>query len=152
MPTPIHEPRSPFGLTRRLDRAVLRYGGVVDSDEVLQQEELDVSVEALEQVEEVAVPRQRLTERAGLAFVVPADAFERQVEPARDRPETAAHLVDGPLALDLVSREDDEAADAVCVGFDAACASSPRRATRGIILFQAEIPSLESQNSPSVEW
>jgi hypothetical protein len=87
--------------------------GAVVGDLVLQHEEFDVPPEVLEQREKVAVPRQRLTEWAALAEVVPADALEREIEPVRDLPIEPAGAVDGLLAIDPVPRKDHHAADRV---------------------------------------
>ena len=52
------------------------------------------------------------------AEVVPSDALEREIEPVRDLPEAPAGLVDGPLAVDPVAREDHHAADRVADGHE----------------------------------
>ena len=50
--------------------------------------------------------------------VVPSDALEREVEPVRDLLQAPARLVDGPLALNLVPREDHHPADRVGDGHE----------------------------------
>ena len=89
------------------------HGAVVVVDHILQHEEFDVPAEVLEQREEVAVPRQRVTEWAGLAEVMPADALEREIEPVRDLPIEPAGAVDGLFAIDPVPRKDHRPGDRV---------------------------------------
>ena len=64
-----------------IERKEKPHRGAVGGDEVLQHKEFDVTSEVVEQCEKVAVSDQRLTEWAALAEVVPADAFEREIEP-----------------------------------------------------------------------
>jgi len=54
--------------------------GVAVLDEIVEQEVVDVSAEVPEEGEEVAVPGERLCQRARCALVVAADALKRQIE------------------------------------------------------------------------
>jgi len=60
--------------------------GAVFRDQVLQHEEFDIPPEVREQLEKVAVPRQRLIKRAAPAEIVPADTLQREIEPVGDLP------------------------------------------------------------------
>ena len=68
-----------------IERHKKSHRGAVISDQVLQHEEFDISPEVLEQCEKVAVSRQRLTEWAELAEVVPTDALKRGLQVRSER-------------------------------------------------------------------
>jgi hypothetical protein len=72
-------------------------------DQIMQQEEVDVSSKALEQSEELSIPRQRLTEWTALAQVVPANTFEREIEPVGDLVVERA-AIDGASVAELLRR------------------------------------------------
>lgn len=82
-------------------------------DQVLQHEEFDVPPEVGEQLEKVAVPRQRFIKRATPSEVMPADTLERQIETVADLPIAPAGGIDGLLAIDPVPQKDHHAADGV---------------------------------------
>lgn len=83
------------------------------ADQVLQHEEVYVPAEALEQREELAIPRQRLTEWAALLQVVPTNALQREIKSIRDPSVEPAGTVDGLLAVDPVSRKNHHAANSI---------------------------------------
>ncbi len=97
-----------------VERQECLHGRVFASSQVLQEEELHVSPEIPEEIEESPVTGEYLAHRACLAEVVAADALQREVHPVADRAaHAAAGLVDGPLPIDLVTGEDHHAAHGV---------------------------------------
>ena len=79
----------------------------------MQQEEVDVSSKALEQSEEISIPRQRVTEWIAqrvtewTAFVrvVPANTLEREIEPVPNLQVPSAGTVGGLLSIDSICWE-----------------------------------------------
>ena len=76
-------------------------------------EEVDVSSKTLEQSKELSIPRQRFTQWTALAQVVPANTLEREIEPVRDLPVESAGGINSLLSVNLISWENDHAADSV---------------------------------------
>jgi len=101
--------------------------GAILVDQIMQQEEVDVSSKALEQSEEISIARQRVTEWiaqqvtewiaqrvtewTALAQVVPANTLEREIEPVPDLRVPSASAVDGSLSVDSICWENYPGAD-----------------------------------------
>lgn len=83
---------------------------VIFGDAVLQEEEVNVSFEVDEEIEELPVGFQTVRQRAVLIVVEPADAFEREV------PSVAYVRAPPPALVDAVDvlGEDEGSADGVC--------------------------------------
>ena len=90
-------------------------------------------LKSFEQREKATVPRQRLTEWAALAEVVPTDTLQREIEPVRDLLIEPTSAVDGQLTIEPVPRKNHHAADRVADG--------PER----LVLFLGERPGNASQ-------
>lgn len=63
--------------------------------------------------EEIAVPGKRLVERAPLAEIVPAYAFEREIEPVCNLSVEPPGTVDGVPSINPVPRKHNHAADRI---------------------------------------
>lgn len=71
--------------------------------EILQQEELHVTLKVLEELEEGLVPRKHVAKWAPAATVVPSYALHCEVEPISDTIRATTRLVDRPLPIDPVA-------------------------------------------------
>lgn len=85
--------------------------GTVVPNQVLKQEEVDISLEAAEQLEKVGIARQCFTKRAVLVLVVTPDALQGEVEAVLDLAVEPACAIDGRLSIDLSSRKYHVSAD-----------------------------------------
>src|SRR3954451_2295830 len=81
----------------------------VSGYDVLQEEEVGVSLEILEQREELPVADERLSQGTRFAKVVQAYALQGQVEAVSDLRIAPALLIDRPLTVPLPPREHDPA-------------------------------------------
>lgn len=76
--------------------------------------EVDVPGEGSEEVEEVVVAAECVSERVrGIALVVAAYTLAGQVESVGDDACASAGLIDRPLPVDLIAGPEDHAADGV---------------------------------------
>src|SRR4051812_12281102 len=77
--------------------------------EVLQEEEVDVTLEVLEQCEELPVADERVSHGAAVAKVMQTDALQRQVETVADLRVDPALFVDGAHTVDPPTWKDQPA-------------------------------------------
>jgi hypothetical protein len=122
----------------------------------MQQEEVDVSSKALEQSEEISIPRQRVTKWTALAQVVLANTLEREIEPVRDLRVASAGSVNSLLSVNSISWEYHHGADSGADLAEVFVFSAGNSSTICLSFFHfvkvAMTASLDKKNSPRSEW
>jgi hypothetical protein len=96
-----------------IERARNFYLVTTDGDEVLEQEKINVTTEITEELEEVGISLERVTQWALFGIVVSANTLQCQVEPIFDSWMAPARPVDRHLAVNLIAREHHHSADCV---------------------------------------